>query len=103
MKTFSIYLITSKVILGTLCEYGLGMSLDAQQAGAWYNSALRDDHPDREGHMLAAGANLGMGRILFSEKQKDETKNHLSKAKAGGNESICREAEWLLYATVSIL
>ena len=79
-----------------LCEYGCGMDESTEQAKEYYLSALKDNHPNREGFMLAAGADLGMGRILSLEIEKEKAAGHLEAAIAGGEPAIRREAEvWL--------
>ena len=100
--------ITSEVILGMLSEYGCGLEENSEKAEEYYLSALRDNHPDREGVMLAAGADLGMGRILAlgagitPETSSGSSLNqlwkdaccHLKAAAEGGDERIRREAEF---------
>jgi len=80
--------ITSKLILGTLYEFGYALPCDARKAERCYMSALADNHPNREGFMLAAGADLGMGRILALEGDADGARDHLRSAQEGGEPYI---------------
>lgn len=80
--------ITSKVILGTLYELGYAVSCDTNLAAELYNSALKDDHKNKEGFMLAAGADLGLGRIYALAGNEGKAVRHLSRALEGGEKQI---------------
>ena len=85
--------ITSKVILGTLYEYGYAVPNDNEKAKEWYRSALADDHPNRDGFNLAAGADLGMGRLLLQEGNPEDASKHLNTVLSHGEPHLRRHAE----------
>jgi TPR repeat protein len=55
--------ITSQVALGNLYELGSIVDQDNEEAVRWYRAAIAQDHPKRDGTMLAAGATKGMARL----------------------------------------
>lgn len=88
--------ITSKVILGTLYEFGYALPCDAKKAEEMYVSALRDNHLNREGFMLAAGADLGLGRLEATAKNSEKAKEHLMQSRDSGGAYIRKVSEiWL--------
>lgn len=55
--------ITSQVALGNLYEMGSIVDQDTEEAVRWYRAALAQDHPKRDGTMLADGAAKGLERL----------------------------------------
>lgn len=88
--------ITSKIALGSLYETGIAAHYDLTKAKALYLSALTDDHPDMEGYMLAAGADLGLGRIALLQNNIAAAKKHLQKAMQGGRPALRQQASLYL-------
>lgn len=88
--------ITSKVALGSLYEFGIAAAYDLPKAKKLYQSALADDHQDREGYMLASGADLGLGRIALLEKHLQEAKKHFAKVVHTGRPELKRQAKLYL-------
>lgn len=88
--------ITSKVALGSLYEFGIAAAYDLPKAKKLYQSALADDHQDMQGYMLAAGADLGLGRIAVLANDAQEAKRHFKKVVQSGRPELKRQAKLYL-------
>jgi TPR repeat protein len=88
--------ITSKIALGNLYETGIAADYNLTKARSLYLSALADDHQDMEGYMLAAGADLGLGRIDLLNSEIDAARRHFEKAVQGGKPALHQQANLYL-------
>ncbi|MCH3921896.1 hypothetical protein [Limosilactobacillus sp.] len=80
--------ITAKIALANLYELGSIVDRDLSRAVALYCSALEDNHRDTAGFMLAAGADLGLGRIAFFNHDFTHARVHFERAAATGRPEI---------------
>lgn len=55
--------ITSQIAIGHLLEFGVILDRNTDEAKAWYKKAIAQDHPKKDGTMLAAAATAAMKRL----------------------------------------
>lgn len=88
--------LTSQIALGDAYASGTILPYDSTKAKEWYGKAIAQDHQKEDGTMLAAGANLGMGRLLLSEGDAAAAETYLAKAASTGDSHVQEEAKTLM-------
>lgn len=88
--------LTSQIALGDAYASGTILPYDAAKAKEWYGKAIAQDHQKQDGTMLAAGANLGMGKLLLSEGDLVAASTYLTRAASTGDAQVKEEASRLL-------
>lgn len=91
--------LTSQIALGDAYASGTILPYDAAKAKEWYGKAIAQDHQKQDGTMLAAGANLGMGKLLLSEYNYPAAVTYLTRAQSTGDAQVKAEASRLLRQT----
>jgi len=55
--------ITSQIAIGYLYEFGVIVERNITEAKEWYAKAIAQDHPNKDGMMIAAAASEAMKRL----------------------------------------